>query len=68
MHVPMVTSHETKEDNKFFYSYLKQLCSELMLSIDNRFAMQDGSKAESGAVYNVFKNEFGVPTVTVLMC
>ena len=64
----MVTSHETKEDYEFFYSHLKQPCFELNLNIDLRFIMQDGSKAESGAIQNFFKNQYGVPSVTVLMC
>lgn len=59
----MLTSHECAEDYEFFYSSLKNVCSNLNIQITISYLMQDACKAESSAL----RNSFGNSTI-ILMC
>ena len=57
----MLTSHECAEDYEFFYSSLKNVCSNLNIQITISYLMQDACKSSA------LRNSFGNSTI-ILMC
>ena len=58
----MITSHETEEDFKFFYTGLVNLAESFDVEYDPEFLMQDACPASEKAV------KFFFPEVIILMC